>query len=166
MIFSEEFRPKYKHPVGGYNNPNGQIAETAPCPKQGGSSQTLAISKSNVTSQDNTSITLENANPAVIIGLSVKGTGIPLNTTVKTVSGTTITLSNSVTSKVGSVEFFAPDQDGIGMDNMGPSRAQAAYTFEDFNVNIDPPRFPIVALHKVWGSGTDPNGCAERGCDV
>ena len=164
--FSDEFRPKYKNPVGGYNNPKGQIAETAPCPKQGGIGQPLAISNSTVKGQTKTSITLEKFNPAVIKGLSVTGAGIPSSTTVTNVEGTSITLSNQPTTKVGSVDFFAPDQVDTKMGKMGPSRAQAAYTFEDFNVSIDPPRFPIVALHKVWGSGTDPNGCAERGCDV
>ncbi len=174
--FDGDFKYTYKNPVGGYTQKGvvtgigSQIAETAPCTKQKNvinrpravtEAQAKGAAKSDV-------IILAKANPAVIPGLSVVGANIDADTFVASISGTnntTVKLSKELKNSVsGTVSFFAPNQPGA--DGFGPSRAQAAYTFSDFNVYIDPPRFPIVALHKVWGSGTDPNGCAKRGCDV
>ncbi len=71
------------------------------CHIQGTAGQQVAINTNGTTAANGNVLNFA-ATTGVVVGMNVSGTGIPANTTVAAVTGTTVTLSSTSTAGVGS----------------------------------------------------------------
>lgn len=80
------------------------------CHIQGTAGQSVVLTTSALTAANGNVLTFT-ATTGVVVGMNVSGTGIPADTTVVAVSGTTVTLSRTSTAGVanGASITFAPD---------------------------------------------------------
>tara|TARA_R100000458_G_scaffold35619_1_gene33036 strand:- start:1368 stop:2693 length:1326 start_codon:yes stop_codon:yes gene_type:complete len=107
-----------------------------------------------ITFNNNTAI-IQNANPNIVVGMHVYGDGVPSNTVITSISGTTVTFNNFMTvSAINTLTYILPNSNSSTWDNYESLVSTVNNENEDdFYRNLDGERYGLDPQHaQVNGS--------------